>query len=69
MGVVVGLVTFAVEVVVVFVVLAGFVALVVVFVVVVFVVFVVGLGAGGIMISSLRVMMKLSKTQSACKVV
>lgn len=66
MGVVVGLVTFAVGVVVVFVVLAGFVALVGVFVVVVFVV---GLGAGGIMISSLRVMMKLSKTQSACKVV
>jgi len=63
MGVVVGLVTFAVGVVVVFVVLAGFVALVVV------VVFVVGLGAGGIMISSLRVMMKLSKTQSACNVV
>jgi len=65
MGVVVGLVTFAVGVAVVFVVLAGFVALVVV----VFVVFVVGLGAGGIMISSLRVMMKLSKTQSACNVV
>jgi len=62
MGVVVGLVTFAVGVAVVFVVLAGFVALVVV-------VFVVGLGAGGIMISSLRVMMKLSKTQSACNVV
>ncbi len=67
MGVVVGLVTFAVGVVVVFVVLAGFVALVVVVLVVV--VFVVGLGAGGIMISSLRVMMKLSKTQSACNVV
>jgi ABC-type transport system involved in cytochrome bd biosynthesis fused ATPase/permease subunit len=68
MGVVVGLVTFAVGVIVVFVVLAGFVALVVVvLVVVVFVV--VGLGAGGIMISSLRVMMKLSKTQSACNVV
>jgi hypothetical protein len=67
MGVVVGLVTFAVGVIVVFVVLAGFVALVVVVLVVV--VFVVGLGAGGIMISSLRVMMKLSKTQSACNVV
>ena len=67
MGVVVGLVTFAVGVVVVFVVLAGFVALVVVVLVVV--VFVVGLGAGGIMISSLRVMMKLSKTQSDCNVV
>lgn len=67
MGVVVGLVIFAVGVIVVFVVLAGFVALVVVELVVV--VFVVGLGAGGIMISSLRVMMKLSKTQSACNVV
>lgn len=67
MGVVVGLVTFAVGVVVVFVVLDGFVALVVVVLVVV--VFVVGLGAGGIMISSLRVMIKLSKTQSACNVV
>ena len=67
MGVVVGLVIFAVGVIVVFVVLAGFVALVVVELVVV--VFVVGLGAGGIMISSLRVMMKLSKTQSACYVV
>ena len=67
MGVVVGLVTFAVGVIVVFVVLAGFVALVVVVLVVV--VFVVGLGAGGIIISSLRVMMKLSKTQSACNVV
>ncbi len=67
MGVVVGLVIFAVGVIVVFVVLAGFVALVVVVLVVV--VFVVGLGAGGIMISSLRVMMKLSKTQSACNVV
>lgn len=67
MGVVVGLVTFAAGVVVVFVVLAGFVALVVVVLVVV--VFVVGLGAEGIMISSLRVMMKLSNTQSACKVV
>ena len=67
MGVVVGLVIFAVGVIVVFVVLAGFVALVVVELVVV--VFVVGLGAGGIIISSLRVMMKLSKTQSACNVV
>ena len=67
MSLVVGLVTFAVGVVVVFVELAGFVALVVVVLVVV--VFVVGLGAGGIIISSLRVMMKLSKTQSACNVV
>lgn len=67
MGVVVGLVVFAVGVVVVFVTLVGFVALLVV--VLVIVVFVEGLGAGGIMISSLRVMMKLSKTQSACNVV
>jgi len=56
-----------VGVVVVFVVLAGFVAFVVVVLVVV--VFVVGLEAGAIMISSLRVMIKLSKTQSACNVV
>jgi hypothetical protein len=47
----------------------GVVVGLVTFAVGVIVVFVVGLGAGGIMISSLRVMMKLSKTQSACNVV